>query len=111
MTMNEAEVLLDLRQHVAMLLERPVEQIGRVEMSVSSSMSDVSSAVMSCCTRACRDALQAAASCVTWCSVRVLISPPLYALFRGALPQVLSGRMRILRSAASSASQSPCARR
>jgi acyl carrier protein len=28
MTMNEAEVLLDLRQHVAMLLERPVEQIG-----------------------------------------------------------------------------------
>ena len=31
---------------------RPVEQIGRVAMRVSSSTSEVSSAVMSCCTRA-----------------------------------------------------------
>ena len=28
MSMNEAEVLLELRKHVAMLLEQPVERIG-----------------------------------------------------------------------------------
>jgi hypothetical protein len=42
---------------------RPVEQIGSVARSASSSASDDSSAVMSCCTRVWRDERHAEALC------------------------------------------------